>query len=55
MNSFESVINLISDVYISVYGMEKWNGLTAQEKHDAIMFIANDLHNALTNFEYSGD
>ena len=30
--------------YISVLGQEKWDSLTLQEQHDAIMIILNDLN-----------
>ena len=55
MNGFEKVVTMLSNAYISVYGIEKWNSLTAQEKHDAVMFIATDLHTALTRLKNSED
>ena len=47
MNGFETMVNMIKNVYIEVYGVEKWESLTNQEKHDAVMFIANDLSKAI--------
>lgn len=48
MNGFEKMVKMISDAYISVYGIEKWNSLTNQEKHDVVMILAKDLDKALT-------
>jgi hypothetical protein len=39
------MINMIAESYIKVYGIEKWNGLSDKEKHDAVMIIANDFNN----------
>ena len=41
----DKMINMLAEAYISVYGIEKWNGLNDKEKHDAIMFIAEDYNN----------
>jgi len=41
------MVNMIVEAYISVYGAEKWIGLNEKEKHDAIMYIANDLNNRI--------
>lgn len=38
-----SVINLIKESYIKVYGIAKWNSLTEQEQHDAIMILAKSF------------
>lgn len=43
MNGFEKMVEMIKSAYIEVYGIEKWESLNNQEKHDAIMFIAKDL------------
>lgn len=42
-----AIINAIADAYIKVYGFEKWNGFTDQEKHDVIMTIVKDLNNRM--------
>jgi hypothetical protein len=47
MNRFETMVNMIKGAYIEVYGVEKWESLTNQEKRDAIMFIAKDLSKAI--------
>ena len=47
MNGFETMVNMIKCAYIEVYGVKKWESLTNQEKHDAIMFIAKDLSKAI--------
>lgn len=47
MNSFEKMVEMIKNAYIEVYGVEKWESLNNQEKHDAIMFIAQDLSRAI--------
>ena len=40
----KKMVEMIQNAYISVYGIQKWNSLTASEKHDAIMIItANAL------------
>ena len=41
------MIEMLKAAYIKVYGVEKWNSLTSQEQHDAIMFIANDILNRI--------
>ena len=43
MNGFESMVEMIKNAYISVYGEAKWNSLTDTEKHDAVMYIAKDF------------
>ena len=43
----KEMINMIANAYIKVYGIEKWNSLSDKEKHDVVMFIANDLNNRL--------
>ena len=44
----EKMIEMIKAAYIKVYGVEKWNSMTAQEQHGAIMFIANDALNQIS-------
>lgn len=36
------MINMVQKAYIKTYGIEKWNGLTDKEKHDAVMIIIKD-------------
>ena len=43
MNEFETMVEMIKNAYISVYGEAKWNSLTDAEKHDAVMYIAKDF------------
>ena len=43
MNVFETMVEMIKNAYISVYGEAKWNSLSDPEKHDAIMYIAKDF------------
>lgn len=38
-----NIVNMICEAYISVYGQQKWDNLTAEEQHDVIMTIAKDL------------
>ena len=47
MNGFEKMVEMIKNAYIEVYGIEKWESLNNQEKHDAVMFIAKDLSKAI--------
>ena len=44
---FEMFIESARNAYIDVMGEEKWNSLTEQEKHDAVMFMAKDITNAM--------
>lgn len=46
MTNTEKMIDMITEAYIEVMGIEKWNGLTDQEKHDVVMIIARDLMKA---------
>ena len=45
MNQVDKMIDMIASAYISVYGAAKWNSLTDQQKHDAVMIIACDALN----------
>lgn len=45
--TMERMIEMIKESYIEVMGIEKWNSLTAEEKHDVIMIIAKDALNNL--------
>lgn len=40
MSGFDKMVEMMEAAYIQVMGIEKWNSLTDQEKHDAIMMIA---------------
>lgn len=44
----DKMIDMIKDSYIATYGKAKWDSLTDQQKHDAIMLIAKDLNNGLS-------
>ena len=43
MNGFETMVEMIKNAYISVYGEAKWNSLDDNEKHDAVMYIVKDF------------
>ena len=43
----KDLINTICKAYITVMGIEKWNSLTIDEQHDAIMALASGLNSAL--------
>lgn len=43
----EFFIESAKKAYIEVMGEEKWNSLTKQEKHDAVMFMAKDMAKAM--------
>lgn len=45
--SFDRMVCIAKNVYIKVYGVKKWNSLTDQQKHDAVMFIWQDFGKAL--------
>lgn len=42
------IIEIIKASYIEVYGAEKWNSLTDEQKHDAVMILAADALKALS-------
>lgn len=44
----KAVINSIIEAYISVFGKEAWDGMTAQKQHDIVMAVANGAYKALT-------
>ena len=41
----EKMIDMIAEAYMQVYGTEKWDSLTDDEKHDVVMIIVTDLLN----------
>ena len=45
----EKIISAAIDAYIAIMGREKWDALTAQEQHDAIMILVSDMNTALDN------
>lgn len=45
--TMEKVLDMIIESYIKVFGEEKWESLTEEEQHDAIMIIARDMNNQL--------
>jgi hypothetical protein len=49
MSGFDKMVEMMEAAYIQVMGKEKWNSLTDQEKHDAIMMIAKGFDAALNN------
>lgn len=40
---WEIMVDMIKDAYIKVMGVEKWNSLTDEQKHDAVMIITKGL------------
>ena len=40
------LVNAAIRAYISVMGKDKWNALTAEQQHDAIMIMLTDLAKA---------
>lgn len=40
----ERMVEMIIEAYISVMGEQKWNSLTAEQQHEVIMTIANNLN-----------
>lgn len=38
----EQMVEMIKKSYIQVMGIEKWNSLSDEEKHDVIMIICKD-------------
>ena len=43
MKNWEKMVDTIAKAYIEVMGIEKWNSLTDEQKHDAVMILARDL------------
>ena len=43
---FNMFIEMARKSYIEIMGEEKWISLNDKEKHDAIMFLVNDIMNA---------
>jgi hypothetical protein len=44
MKNFEETMrNSIVNAYIKVYGIEKWNGLTNEEKDMVLHIVINDF------------
>ena len=37
------IVDLAEKAYIRIMGKKKWNSLTDQQKHDAIMIMVNDM------------
>ena len=37
------IVDLAEKAYIKILGKKKWNSLTDQQKHDAIMIMVNDM------------
>lgn len=53
MTNFD-LIEMAKEAYISVMGYEKWQSLTNQQKHDAIMCIIVDFGKAYGAFADNG-
>lgn len=39
----ERIIDIVKEVYISVYGLEKWYRLSDTEKHDVTMIMVRGM------------
>lgn len=39
----DTIIDLAKKAYIKILGKKKWDSLTDQQKHDAIMILVNDM------------
>ena len=47
MLSWETTINMARDMYVAVYGLEKWESFTNQERRQIVMTLVNDMLKAL--------
>lgn len=47
METWEIVVGWAEEAYKTVMGVEKWNSLTVQQKHDAVMIILKTMDKAL--------
>ena len=43
----EKIMNIVVKAYIKVMGLEKWNSLTDEEKHNVVMILVRDLNNRI--------
>lgn len=41
------IVNMMIEAYTTVYGIDKWNSLTATEQHDVIMILVNESMNMI--------
>lgn len=41
------IMTIAQTAYIQIMGIEKWNSLTEQEQHDALMILLKDLSNSI--------
>lgn len=46
-NNEKIIVNAAIESYIRVMGAEKWDSLTADQQHDAIMAILTGLYKAI--------
>jgi hypothetical protein len=46
-NFFNLFIETAKKAYIEIMGAEKWNSLSDEEKHDAVMMLANGMNKVL--------
>lgn len=47
MAQADKMIDMIASAYITVYGKDKWDSLTDQQKHDVVMIITRDMLKAI--------
>ena len=47
----KEMVNMIANAYIEIMGIEKWNALTEEQKHDVVMIMAQDAMKALDKVE----
>lgn len=43
----EKVVDMIIEAIVTVIGNEAWDAMSANEQHDAIMKMVNDLYRAI--------
>lgn len=49
--NMEKIIDMMKTAYITEMGLEAWERLTDEQKHDAIMLMAKDSLRALDRIE----
>lgn len=47
MSNFETILNNVKEAYIKVMGIEKWNALTDEQKHDVTMILVKNMMKSL--------
>lgn len=47
----DKVVNMVIRAYTEVLGVERWDSMSAEEQHDAIMIMVKDLDKTIGSIE----